>query len=113
MTGIAFEIWSMHGSTVLIGWSNFDAVGTPAGGAAEVTRANSSDPTPDGKGVSSSIPQVRQQAASTGNGRFYHIGFTATDVNKASCSCTVKVSVKPKSSSATPKDGGALYDATK
>jgi hypothetical protein len=79
----------------------------------EPTRINSSDPYPDGKGVGTSVPQVRQQAAAGCNGRVYTIAFTATDVNKATCSGSVKVSVKLKSTSPTPFNGGALYDSTR
>jgi hypothetical protein len=79
----------------------------------EPTRANSSDPTPDGQGVGTGNPFIRQQASATGNGRVYHVAFTATDVNGACCSCEVKVGVKPAASSATPKDGGSLHDSTR
>lgn len=80
----------------------------------EATRANSSDPYPDGKGVGTSIPYVRKQAVSTGNGRVYTIAFEVTDVNKATtCGCVVRVGVKPKSTSATPVNNGTTYDSTR
>lgn len=79
----------------------------------EVTRANTSDPSPDGKGVGSSVLQVRNQAVATGNGRVYTVTFDVTDVNKATTCCTIRVGVKPKSTSATPVNNGTLYDSTK
>lgn len=45
-----------------------------------------------------------------GNGRFYHIGFTATDTANSSCSGIVKVAV-PHTRTATPIDGGALFNS--
>jgi hypothetical protein len=79
----------------------------------EPIKANSSDPSPDGSGVGGTSAMVRQQAVATGNGRVYYIGFTATDVNKASCSCEVRVGVKPKSTSGTPVASGSNYDSTR
>ena len=71
--------------------------------------------TPDGKGVGTSTAEVRAERVGTpsvpGNGRFYHIGFTATDVHGLTCSGTVKVSV-PHDQNKKPVDGGALYDST-
>lgn len=45
-----------------------------------------------------------------GNGRFYHVNFTATDTANNSCSGTVKVAV-PHTRTATPIDGGALFNS--
>lgn len=46
-----------------------------------------------------------------GNGRFYHIGFTARDPLGATCTGVVKVAV-PHVRTATPVDGGPLFDST-
>lgn len=48
----------------------------------------------------------------TGDGRVYHIGFTATDDYGASCSGEVKVGVPLSRAKRQPLDGGALYDST-
>ena len=45
-----------------------------------------------------------------GNGRFYHINFTATDTSNTSCTGTVKVAV-PHTRTATPIDGGPLFNS--
>ncbi len=47
----------------------------------------------------------------TGNGRVYHIAFTATDGRGGQCGGTVKVGV-PHVITATPVDGGPLFDST-
>ncbi len=46
-----------------------------------------------------------------GNGRFYHISFTATDTSSQTCTGTVKVAV-PHVRTATPIDDGPLFDST-
>lgn len=71
---------------------------------------------PDGTGVGTSTASVRAERTGTpkvpGNGRVYHIGFTASD-GQETCSGEVRVGVPhdqgPKGG---PVDGGALYDST-
>jgi hypothetical protein len=71
--------------------------------------------TPDGKGLGTSTAEVRAERTGTpkvpGNGRFYHIYFTATDPYNASCSGEVRVAV-PHDQNKLPVDGGALYNST-
>ena len=71
--------------------------------------------TPDGKGVGTATAEVRAERSGTkkvpGNGRFYHIYFTATDLYGLSCSGEVKAAV-PHDQNKTPIDGGPLYDST-
>ena len=70
---------------------------------------------PDGAGVGTATAEVRAERAGSkqvpGNGRVYHIGFTATDDFGASCSGAVAVSV-PHDNAHAPVDDGALYDST-
>ena len=68
---------------------------------------------PDGQGVGTTTAEVRAERDDGGNGRFYHISFTASDGNGGSCSGTVQVSV-PKSmgNNGAAVDDGALYDST-
>jgi streptogramin lyase len=72
--------------------------------------------TPDGKGVGTSTAEVRAERVGTpqqpGNGRVYHIGFTATDADGASCKGAVKVGV-PHDQASSPVDGGPLHDSTR
>jgi hypothetical protein len=75
---------------------------------------------PDGK-IDGATAQVRAESIIgsltvgslhvIGDGRVYHIGYTARDPLGSSCSGTVKVSV-PHVRTATPIDGGALFDST-
>lgn len=69
---------------------------------------------PDGIGTGTSVAQVRAERSGTkkvpGDGRVYHIGFTASDGNET-CTGTVSVGV-PHDVKDTPIDGGALYDST-
>jgi hypothetical protein len=45
-----------------------------------------------------------------GNGRFYHVNYTAFDTSNDSCTGTVKVAV-PHTVTATPIDGGPLFNS--
>ncbi|MEN8177276.1 MAG: hypothetical protein ABFS39_01480 [Pseudomonadota bacterium] len=72
---------------------------------------------PDGQGVGTDTAEVRAERTGTpevpGNGRVYHIGFTATDPFGASCSGEVTVGVPhDEGQGAIPIDDGALYDST-
>lgn len=71
--------------------------------------------TPDGSGVGTSTADVRAERAGTkklpGDGRFYHIAFTADDGNGGTCSGSVAVSV-PHDVNEPAVDGGPLYDST-
>ncbi len=68
---------------------------------------------PDGTGVGTSTASVRAERAGTGNGRVYHIGFTAEDENGEVCSGEVLVGVpKRKKKKGAPVDDGPLYDST-
>lgn len=71
------------------------------------------DTSPDGFGIGTDTAQVRAERAGTGNGRVYHITFTASDPYGGTCSGVVLVSV-PKSlgSNGAAVDDGALYDST-
>ncbi|MBK8903156.1 MAG: ExeM/NucH family extracellular endonuclease [Anaerolineaceae bacterium] len=68
---------------------------------------------PDGMGVGTDTAYVRAERMGSGDGRFYHIFFTASDGNGGSCSGEVLV-VVPRSlgGRVPPVDGGALYDST-
>ncbi len=66
---------------------------------------------PDGAGVGTSTAQVRAERVGSGNGRVYHIYFTATDSAGASCSGVVQVGV-PQAPPKAIIDGGPLYDST-
>ena len=69
---------------------------------------------PDGSGVGTDIALVRAQRMPVnfgGNGRVYHIGFTADDGRGASCSGEVLVGV-PLRRSGAAIDGGGISDST-
>lgn len=71
--------------------------------------------TPDATGVGTDTAAVRAERAGTkevpGDGRVYHIAYTADDGNGGTCSGTVTVGV-PHDVKDTAVDGGALYDST-
>ena len=78
----------------------------------EVDARGSGKTTPDGSGVGTSTAAVRAERYGRGNGRVYHISFTADDGLGGSCTGTVNVSV-PHDQSGTPAvDEGPLYDST-
>jgi len=75
------------------------------------------DTGPDGAGIGTETALVRAERAGSeskkrGNGRVYHIYFTATD-GVATCSSEVKATVPHDRSGKVPAvDGGALFDST-
>jgi hypothetical protein len=66
---------------------------------------------PDGRGVGTAAPEVRAERDGGGNGRVYHITFTADDGHGGTCSGEVVVDV-PQSESHAAVDDGPLYDST-
>jgi hypothetical protein len=70
---------------------------------------------PDGRGVGGNFAEVRAERGDgrggKGDGRVYHIGFTATDAHGRSCRGEVLVQV-PHNQHRPAVDGGALYDST-
>jgi hypothetical protein len=69
---------------------------------------------PDGKGVGSSTASIRAERDGNGDGRVYHIGFTATDEDEQSCSGEVLVCVPhDRGDRMECVDEGPLYDSTK
>jgi hypothetical protein len=67
---------------------------------------------PDGFGVGTDTAEIRAERAGTGNGRVYHIDFTATDFRSETCTGTVTVGV-PHDRHDTPiDDGPPYYDST-
>ena len=68
---------------------------------------------PDGQGVGTSTAEVRAERDGKGDGRVYHIYFTADDGRGGSCSGEVTVGVPhDKGGGSVPVDGGPLYDST-
>lgn len=66
---------------------------------------------PDGRGVGTDTAEVRAERAGPGNGRVYHIAFTAYDGCDGYCSGEVQVGV-PHDRKDVPVDDGAVYDST-
>lgn len=70
---------------------------------------------PDGMGVGTSTASLRAERSGSkkvpGDGRVYHIGYTAEDGIGGACSGEVAVSV-PHNQNAAAIDGGALFDST-
>ncbi len=73
-----------------------------------VGRGNSA---PDGKGVGVAIAELRAERLGNANGQVYHIGFTASDNQGASCTGLVAINV-PHDQAQPVGDGGPLYDST-
>jgi hypothetical protein len=68
---------------------------------------------PDGQGIGTSVAEVRAERDQNGDGRVYHIDFTATDPYGGSCSGEVLVGVPSDQGGETePIDGGPIYDST-
>jgi len=72
------------------------------------------DTSPDATGVGTANAAVRSERAGNGDGRVYHITFSATSTS-GSESCTGEVTMgvpKSQGKKGGPVDGGALYDST-
>jgi hypothetical protein len=67
---------------------------------------------PDGTGVGTATPSVRAERDGGGDGRVYHISFTATNSGGGSCTGAVTVGVPKSQGSGPPVDEGSLYDST-
>jgi len=72
------------------------------------------DTSPDATGVGTANAAVRSERAGNGDGRVYHITFSATSTSGSeSCTGTVTVGVpKSQGNKGGPVDGGALHDST-
>jgi|WetSurMetagenome_2_1015567.scaffolds.fasta_scaffold63715_2 hypothetical protein len=68
---------------------------------------------PDGQGIGTSSAEVRAERQGSGNGRMYHIGFTADDGKGGACSGEVLVGVpKSQGKKGGPVDDGAFFNST-
>ncbi len=69
---------------------------------------------PDGKIIGPNAAEVRSERDGNGDGRVYHIFFTATDTWGASCTGVVRVTIVPhdQSGNVDAIDQGPLYDST-
>ena len=76
-----------------------------------VDAPDSGNTAPDGRGVGTNTAEVRAERVGDGNGRVYHIGFTATDELGLTCSGEVTVGV-PTSRNGTAVDEGPHFDST-
>jgi hypothetical protein len=66
---------------------------------------------PAASGINTSIAQLLSDRSGTGDGRVYHVQFTATNASGLSCQSEVKVAV-PHDQNKTAVDGGATFDST-
>lgn len=76
-----------------------------------VSGIGSGNTAPDGAGVGTTMALVRAERSGEGNGRVYHIYFTATDAFGNNCSGKVLVSV-PLAIPFAAVDDGPLFDST-
>ena len=67
---------------------------------------------PDGKGIGTPTALVRAERMAAGDGRVYHITFTAKDKYGAACTGTISVSVPYSRTLWQPGDGGPQYAST-
>jgi hypothetical protein len=110
---------------LVIGGVRCDADGTPNPGGQQlkppflystaVDRDGNGRFTPDGMGVGTATAELRAErcgaSKAPGDGRVYHVSFTASDGRGGTCSGTVQVGV-PHDLSKAVIDGRPLYDST-
>ena len=70
------------------------------------------DMSPDGAGVGTDTAQIRAERSGTGDGRVYHISFTADDGSGGTCTGEVVVGVPHDQNGDPAVDQGALFDST-
>ena len=71
------------------------------------------DTSPDGQGIGTSTVTLRAERAGDGNGRIYHIQFSASDGHGGSCEKAVLVGVRhDQGKKGEAEDDGPLYDST-
>lgn len=69
--------------------------------------------TPDGRGVGTSVAEVKAERSGAQDSRFYHIGFVVDDGHGGSCTGTIRVVVPhDRGVNLDPFDGGPLFDST-
>jgi Beta-propeller repeat len=68
--------------------------------------------TPDASGLGTATASLRASRLNGGNGRVYHLSFTATDTHGAACTGAVTVCVPP-AQGGTCIDGGPRVDSTR
>ncbi len=76
-----------------------------------VQSPGSGNTSPDATGVGTGNPSVRAERDGNGDGRVYHINFTATGAS-GSCTGSVTVGVPHDQGHGGPVDQGALYNST-
>jgi Tol biopolymer transport system component len=67
---------------------------------------------PDAQGVGRATARLRAERAGGGDGRVYHVAFSAADGHGGSCSGVVRVAVPHDHSGRAAVDGGPLHDST-
>jgi hypothetical protein len=111
-------IWSPNGSMMPI---TITGVTDPDGDPIKITimsiyqdePVGTGPASPDGAGVGSSTAYIRAERDGTGDGRVYHIYFTADDGMGGTCKGEVLVGVSDNQGlGLKPIDGGPLYDST-
>ena len=111
-------LWPPNGKLVPI---SIRGVTDPEGGRATITITGirqdeplSRAGTPDATGIGTATARVRADRKGGGDGRVYHLSFTATDLEGASCNGAVTVCVPhDRRPGATCGDGGALFDSVR
>jgi hypothetical protein len=68
---------------------------------------------PDATGIGTTSPLLRADRAGSGDGRVYHLSFTSTDLQNASCAGTVTVCVPHDQGQRTCGDGGPLFTSNR
>ena len=75
-----------------------------------VDARGSGNTAPDGRGIGGTLARVRAERVGGGNGRVYHIGFTAGDPDGATCTGEVTVGVPGRGGRVV--DDGPRFDST-
>jgi hypothetical protein len=109
-------IWPPNGKLTPV---SIQGVTDPEGGAVKIAidRITQDEPpsggTPDATGLGTATAQLRAERTGGGDGRVYHITFTAADAQGATCTGTVDVCVPhDRGHGGTCGDGGALWSST-
>jgi hypothetical protein len=78
----------------------------------ESVSGHSDTTAPDGSGKGTGVAEIRAERDGTGNGRVYHVDFTAKDDHGGSCNGTVVVTVPHSQDGEQAVDDGQNHDST-
>lgn len=120
--GVSLTLWPPNHEYRAIDLNDVAGVMDPNGGEVTividsitqdepVNGTGDGDTTCDGMGIGNDVTMIRAERAGTGNGRVYHVNYTAQNTTGGTCNGTLLVEV-PRSPNQSAIDDGPVYDSS-